>query len=623
MLFLLYLVLLVWDAGAQTSQSPLYMPIEFQKAYQKGTRKWDGSVSPSYWQNRSEYTLKAKIDPHQKLLEGSAKITYYNNSLDTMRRPTFHTYHDYYRADSKKSGFFSNGDVFPTSKGVVISKLIVDGESYDVKDPKQLIFKGTHYIIALNKPLLPKGKITLEINWNYPIPGEGFERSGAIDSTSMFIGYWYPEIAVFDDIDGWDRIVYDAATEFYHDYSDYSVEIEAPDNFMLWASVAPDNPTEVYSTQIQKQLTLAKKSTEPVSILTEADFSRKPSAKMRTWKYTAKNFPDFSFALSDHFVWDAAMYKDDKGEYLIHAAYPPSHTAFKVVVPTIAASLKIFHTEFPAYPFPYKNFTIFNGLQGGGMEFPGMANNESVSGEQMEKWTGVKTSDFDASLGLSLHEMCHMYFPFLMGIHEKKYAWMDEGMASFSEFFLKEQSFDFDNDNSYLGSQRVLPVMTPSYLSPTNGLNSYTIGSNSYFALYRLLGKDTFLKCLKTYMDEWKFKHPTPYDFMFTFNRASGMDLNWFWKRWYFDWGYMDMGIRSFENNTLTVENLGGRPTPFNIKMIYSDGSSSEEEVSPMVWKDSSVFKKSLSPQKALASIEIRIPHSNDANKENDVWKIK
>jgi hypothetical protein len=602
--------------------SELYMPIEFKKAYKQGTRKMDGSVSPTYWQNRSDYTIKAEVDPHKKILKGEALITYYNNSPDSIRNPVFHTYHDYYKPESKKAGFFSSGSS-EKHEGVIIETLLVNNEVYDIKNPNAVRYNGTNYTIRLTKPLPPKSSMQLKISWRYQIPGKGFERSGAIDSTAMFIAYWYPEMAVLDDIDGWDRIVYDAATEFYHDYSNYQVEITAPDNFMVWASVAPSNEAEVYPQPIRDRLASARKSSEPVNILTEADF-KKSSSKNITWKFTATDFPDFAFALSDHFVWDACLYTDASGDYFIHTAYPPQHTGFASVLKAMGESLKIFHNDFPVYAFPYKHFTIFNGLVGGGMEFPGMANDQALSGEMIERWTGKKIDDVKANLGLTLHEMCHMYFPFMMGINEKKYGWMDEGFASFTDFFLEQLFPPGNRDQPYLGTQRVVPIMVPSHIVEGSGLNSYTIGSYSYYALYSLLGKDLFKKSLHAYMNDWKHKHPTPYDFMFTINRASGMNLNWFWKKWYFDWGYMDVGIREVKNNMVVIENIGGRPLAFTITATFDDGTSSSQEISPVVWKDSKLYNHKVNAgKKKIKSVNLTIPTNGDADGQNNVWEVK
>ncbi len=536
----IFLIAMSLQSFAQAYRYGVYMPLEFQKAYKKGTRKLDGNVSATYWQNRSDYKLKARIDPYKKLLYGEATITYYNKSRDTLQQLVFHTYHDYYKPGAARQGLFVKNN-FPTNDGVIIDTIVVNKEAINLNNADSLTHIGTYYNLTLKKPLSSKDSLQLVIKWHYTIPGKGFERSGAIDSTSMFIAYWYPEMAVYDDIDGWDRIVYNAATEFYHDYADYEIEIEVPDNFMVWASTAPVNEDEVYSNTLRERLTKAKNSTEPVQIYSKSDFRASSSGKMLKWKYTAKNFPDFSFALSDHFVWDASLYKDSLGEYFINTAYPENHPLFKQWLKAIGETIKMFHVEFPRYLFPYKYFTIFNGLEGGGMEFPGIVNNEAVTGEQLGQIIGVKMSDFDAIRLATGHEMCHMYFPFMMGINEKKYAWMDEGIASFVWPFLQPDS-EIKLDQTYMASQSLAPVMVPSHIMQNSAINSYTVSYYSYFSLYQLLGKDLFNKCLKAYMNTWKYKHPTPYDFMFLFNKVSGRDLNWFWKQWYFDWGYMDIG---------------------------------------------------------------------------------
>lgn len=615
-------------ANAQPGRTGLYMPLEFQKAYDKGTRKTDGSVSATYWQNSSDYKLKARIDPSTKILYGEGVITYHNNSPDSITRIVFHTYADYYRRDSRHNGPFSGAKTAETD-GMVITKLSLDGKICAITNKDRVTHNGTNYSVKLTKKLPPGSSLKIEASWHYEIAGKGFERSGAIDSTSMFIGYWYPEMSVCDDIEGWDRTVYDASTEFYHDYSNYEVEITAPDNFIVWASVPPVNPSEVYSPIVQARLAKARKSTEAVSIYSAADFHK--GNKALTWKYTAKEFPDFAFALSDHFLWDAASYKDSFGEYFINTAYPAGHDGFKAVLKTMSKSLEILHTAFPAYAFPFTHFVIFNGLDldGAGIEYPGMANDALASSEGHKKITGIDSDDFSANLPTSLHEMCHMYFPFLLGTNEKKYAWMEEGMATFSESF-NEQYIRPDagpgrqGDRPFLGSLYLMPVMVPSWTLQRSGYpNSYIVSVASYNSLYRLLGRDLFLKCLHGYMNEWKHKHPTPYDFMNTFNRISGKDLTWFWKRWYFDWGYLDMAIKDFSNDVLTIENRGGRPIAIELIVRYSDGSSERELVNPSVWENSSVYTQKMDRKKEIASIRIEPELGPDALSSNNSWPVE
>jgi hypothetical protein len=195
-------------ANAQPGKPGLYMPLEFQKAYDKGTRKPDGRVSSSYWQNSSDYKLKARIDPAMKILHGEGLITYHNNSPDSIARIVFHTYADYYRRESRHDGPFSGTKVSETD-GMVITKLSLDGEICAITNKDRVTHNGTNYSIKLTKKLPPRSSLTIEASWHYEIAGKDFERSGAIDSTSMFIGYWYPEVSVRDDIDGWDEAIKD------------------------------------------------------------------------------------------------------------------------------------------------------------------------------------------------------------------------------------------------------------------------------------------------------------------------------------------------------------------------------------------------------------------------------
>ena len=247
--------------------------------------------------------------------------------------------------------------------------------------------------------------------------------------------------------------------------------------------------------------------------------------------------------------------KTQFGTYFLNSAYPEKNAPFSDVLKIETDALESFHNEFPRYPFPFKHFVAFNGEKSGGMEFAGMCNDQMRTNYVTE---GVAYSDYEANKLLTFHEMMHMYFPFLMGINEKRFAWMDEGMAEFSEDYFTNVNLESTKDRSRFARSSNPPLMVETYSIPkTYGINSYDIASQSYHALLHLLGKELFDQCLKGYMDRWKYKHPSPYDFMFTFNDLSGQNLDWFWKAWYFDWGYPDVGVKSFENGKLTIENVG------------------------------------------------------------------
>jgi len=334
-----------------------------------------------------------------------------------------------------------------------------------------------------------------------------------------------------------------------------------------------------------------------------------------------KNIPDFAFALSDDFIWEAASYEDEIGEYFLHSAYDPKNPGFSTVIRCQQEALRLFHNDFPKHPFPYNHFTIFNGLQGGGMEFPGMANDEAASGEQYTEWVGYEVSDYRANLGLTIHEMFHMYFPFLMGINEKRYAWMDEGWADFAESFSAEQ-FEATWDNTYLTGHWVAPMMVPTYTRPNHSwMNSYTMGSYSYYSLYHLLGEELFDKCMAEYIARWQGKHPTPYDYFFTFNDVSGQDLTWFWDRWYFDFGYPDLKNEGLDGSTLTVKNEGGKPLAFEILYTFKDESEQSEIVGPDCWKDQDTFTKEVENADEVVAIQLKSRGGTDLIYSNNTWK--
>src|SRR5687768_15022375 len=225
---------------AQITRNDLYTPIEYKKAIKEGTRTLDGSVSPKYWQNHSDYTIKAKIDPKKRLINGSAVITYYNDSPDSLNTLVIHTYPDLTKKNALHYHFHPDpktklGD---ETKGMVIEKLSVNGKAIELNEDNGVYDWGTFkYIWMFEDYMAPKSKTNIEISWYFTLPINDFDRTGAIDPTSMFVGYWYPEVSVYDDINGWDYNNYDGTAEFYHDNANFDIELEVPTNYIVWASV--------------------------------------------------------------------------------------------------------------------------------------------------------------------------------------------------------------------------------------------------------------------------------------------------------------------------------------------------------------------------------------------------
>ncbi len=594
----------------------LPMSREFKKAYENKTRSYKGEIGDNYWQNDASYNLKVKINPVNKLLQGVGIVEYINNSPNSLNSIVLHGYPNYYK-NKVDTNVFPKG--FKGDKGMVIDELKLQGLTIDLEDKNQFKISDTQFTIQLASPLSSGDTLNIKYKWHYTIPGKGFRRSGAIDSNSMFIAYWYPEIAVFDDIHGWDNITYDAISEFYHDLANFKIEVEVPKNYLVWSSTELKNPTEIFPEKILNRINEAKHSSKSVTIIGKSDIGLKVNNNI--WKYEANKIPDFSFALSNQFIWEATSYNDEMGEYFLNIVYDMKNSGFSTVLKAQQESLKLFHEKFPKYPFPYNHFTIFNGNFGGGMEFPGMANDDVWSGKQLSTSLGYEISDYQANFGLTLHEMFHMYYPFLTGINEKRYGWMDEGWAEFAEYFSPELlKYKYDNEN--ITKHWVAPMMVPTYTRPEySWINSYTISAFSYYSLYYLLGEEIFDKCFKTFMDRWKGKHPTPYDFFFTFNDVSGKDLNWFWNKWYFNFGYPDLKNDGIKNNKLTIINEGGFPLAFELIYVFEDGTKKTEIISPKCWKNSDLFTKEILNQNKLVSIELKAGNYTDAIYSNNLWK--
>lgn len=580
----------------------LYMPFEIRKAYENGTRNWDGSVSDLYSQNSSRYKIKANVNPVTRQLEASAEITYFNNSQEPLISLGMHAYKDVFE------------------EGMIIKKLVVAGETLDIKDTRRVRKSDTHYGIYIGKnPFQSGDSIKLEIEWSITIP-ETVARDGAYDKTSMFVAYWYPEIAVYDDVFGWDMIDHDGYSEFYHDFSSYDIEITIPDNYIVWASTDPINGDDVYPSLIAERLNQARQTGQNTSIVSKKDLN-KLKMKSNVWKYSVKNFQDFTFAFSDHYVWDASSYQDQYGQYFLNSVYPPENKTFSSVLQIQKEGLEIFHNDFPKQPFPYRHFVAFNGERAGGMEFPGMCNNQALDGY---KDSSISLSAYEMNKLLTFHEMMHMYFPFMMGINEKRYAWMDEGMAEFLEINFSGIDLSSAETLANHSSSINQPLMIETHTIPKHSTyNSYTIASHAYLELYRLLGPELFHECLTTYIDTWKNKHPIPFDFFFTFNKVSKRDLNWFWKAWFFDWGYVDIGIEEFKDGKLTLANEGGRPVMTEVTISFADGSEKRQLISAEVWKNSTRHTLPIDNSESVTSLQLSTSDGFDAVDANNRWKLE
>jgi hypothetical protein len=582
---LLILILLTQNVFPQNE---LRIPENIKPAFENGTRTYNGSPGANYWINKSDYKIVAEVNPQTKIINGSAEITYHNNSSDSLDQLVIRLYHNVTKPNAKRD-FMLNEKAL--TEGVIIKDISVDGIKLDLTDRAKVNIAGTNMILTLTEKIKPESKINLSIDWNVKIPPVPSVRYGSYDSTTMFIAYWYPQISVYDDIDGWDRLDYSGTLEMYNDFNNYDVTLNVPGGFHIWATGVWQNPEQILN---DKYLSLYKKAWESdnvIRIFKSEDIAEKKIYKnydkINSFRFFAENVPDFAFGISDHYLWDASsIVVDNKTGKRVYctAAYRESSKDFVDNTYYAKETLKYFSFEMPGVPYPFPSATVFNGS--GGMEFPMMVNNGS--------------SDTKAgTVHLTSHELCHQYLPFYMGTNERKYPFMDEGWAVMLPYDFQERTAEGYNPRvryveayeNFAGNEYDLPLMVPS---PTISWRSYRIAAYNkpaiaYDNLRELLGDELFLRALREYINRWNGKHPIPTDFFFTFNDFTKMDLNWFWKSWFYDFSYPDLEIESAvvlgDVLKIVIKNNGKLALPVKLQVLSNEVVSKEVLFKADVWK--------------------------------------
>ncbi len=624
-LFLVFVLI----AGAM-AQSALPVPRNWLPAFENGTRSYDGRPGPNYWTNSADYKIKVSLNPQTHLLKGTGQITYHNNSPDTLRQIVLRSYDDIFRYGASRDWPVDSVDVGHTMQ---INFLKVNDSAVALSGTRnRLRRRGTNMFLKLPAPLPPQTDIQLSIGWQLIFPFKTHLRMGAYDSTSFFVGYWYPQIAVYDDIDGWDRFNYGGLQEFYNDCNNFDVSISLPPNFVVWATGVLQNPEHLLPQPLLNRYRRALTSDEIVHVLDSVDVAEQCfgiNPKALHWHFKASGVPDFAFACSDHYLWDMVSLTVDPDadrRTTIHAAYKASSKDFYEVAQIARASLEFYSRELPGVPFPYPELTVFNG--GGGMEYPMMVNDGSASRHS-------------GTVHVTSHEIAHTYFPFYMGINERKYAWMDEGWATMLPYVLQnrlEPSYDpvKRSIQRYLasaGTEWDIPMRVPTIVYGPNAFRpsyrnaAYSRSGVAYLMLQNVMGETRFQKAMRTYISRWHGKHPIPTDFFFTFDRVAGEDLSWFWKPWFYDFGYPDLALTNATQNeglwSVTVQKTGDMPVPVNVTFTLADSSTVQIQASAAIWKDGAaerIFRKKIG--QPVLKVELGDPHIPDVNPENNILNL-
>jgi hypothetical protein len=620
-LFILFFALIIIGAKAQSS---LYIPRDVQKAYKRGTRSMDGQPGKNYWQNRGRYNITITAMPPDRNIKGTEQITYVNNSPDTLRNPVIKLFLNIHKPGAPRIGGAPPDYI---TSGVHIDAFAVDGQATPWRENP---FLYTWQPFQLPKPLLPHDSVQLSFDWHYQISLQS-GREGMIDSTTYFLAYFYPRVAVYDDYNGWDRMNFLEIQEFYSDFNDYTVSINVPKNYVVWGTGTLQNPDALLQAEFVKRFRQSLTSDQTIRIATREDLAAKKVTTqnaVNTWQFKANNIPDMAFGLSDHFVWDAAsVVVDDasKRRAGVNAAYNDTALDYHHVVQYGRHALDWLSHNWPGIPYPYEKTTVFQGYAG--MEYPMMANDETYEDTAFSRFVAE-------------HEIAHTYMPFYMGINETRYGFMDEGWATTFELLIGREDLGVEKADELFKQFRVegwisdpsaeedIPIITPGDVLTGSGLgnNEYGKAALGYLAMKDLLGDELFKKCLHEFMNRWHGKHPIPWDFFYTFNNASGKNLNWFWNNWYFSNGYIDLAVQkvstSADGVSVAIQNVGGFPAPVNIIMNYSDGSTDTKHMTPTIWeKDQKQALVKITVKKKIKSLELNGGIYMDADMSNNFWR--
>jgi hypothetical protein len=616
----LTLVIFVLQAPAQN----LYMPRDVQKAFKKETRSPNGRPGRNYWQNHGRYNITVTATPPNRTIQGTEQITYTNNSPDSLRSLVFKLFLNIHKPGAPRLG--GAGEDYLTS-GVHIDSFMVNGKAHPWNNNS---FYYTNVPVRLRQPLASHDSVQLSIKWHYDVSLQS-NREGMIDSTTFFLAYFYPRVAVYDDYEGWDFTAFNDALEFYSDFNDYTLNVQVPKNYIVWATGTLLNPSSVLQPSFAAKFQQSLTTDQLIHVATGKDLAAKnitAQNAMNTWQFKAGNVPDMALGLSDHFVWDASsIVVDDatKRRASVQAAYNDTASDFHHMVGFGRQALDWLSHKWPGIPYPYEKTTIFQGYAG--MEYPMMANDETYE-------------DTTFSRFVAQHEIAHTYMPFYMGINETRYGFMDEGWATTFELLFNRDKMDKEKADEFYRQFRIngwindpspdedQPIITPGPSLSGGGMgnNEYGKPSLGYLAVKDMLGDELFKKCLQEYMNRWHGKHPLPWDFFNTFNDASGKNLDWFWNNWFFSQYYIDLAVQSVNKTadgySVAVQNIGGMAAPFDMLVTYSDGSTENLHQTPLVWQaNQKQANISFSTKKAVQSIQLNGGIYMDADEKNNGWK--
>jgi peptidase M1-like protein len=588
------------DVGARERPIPypVFETVDFRRAVERGTRTRTGRPGPRHWTQYAQYAIQATLDPAAKRLTGRETIRYENRSPDTLTRVVVHL-----RQNLFAPGAARNGPV-PETRGMELSRVEAQGQTLgaaaSITSNPGYVVDGTVMTIRLPRPLPPNATADFGFDWAFTVPPDGAPREGT-DGEVFMIAYWYPQIAVYDDVNGWAADQYLGNAEFYMGYADYDVSLTVPAGWLIGGTGELVNGDEVLSARTRARLADAKRAGAVVHVVAETERGVAGGAtagqgrSSLTWRWRARNVRDFAFGASDQYLWDAtvAAVGDRDGNAsadtaLVHSFYRPSRIPWAWDQSNRYAKHAIEFLSRHLWPYPYPQMTALDGVVScTGMEYPMIT---CIGGQR----------DTLSLYSVTVHEFAHMWFPMQVGSNETRHAWQDEGLTRFNQAQSMREFFrGYDLERTVRGAYLALArsgdeveLMRHGDLYPASTA-AYSVASYQKMAtilvmLRAVLGEETFLRAYREYGQRWLGRHPTPYDFFNTFNDVAGRDLSWFWRTWFYETWTLDQaiaGVRAAGDSVeIVVADRGLAPMPARLTITRQGGRVERVEIPVDVW---------------------------------------
>jgi hypothetical protein len=585
------------------------------------TRSASGQPGVNYWQNRADYLIHATLNEGKQdtTITGDVAITYTNNSPDKLDYLWLQLDQNLFKPDSRGAAVTPiSGDRFDVkgfSRGgyhIESVSVTYNNETYTVKP----IISDARMQVRLNTSMGAKGdKIVVNVKYSFSIPFYGADRMGRDKFKQGYvyeIAQWYPRMCVYDDAEGWNTLPYMGLGEFFCDYGDFDYYITAPANMLVVGSGDLQNGTEVLTATQQKRLAEARNSDKTVMLIKPEEVDQPATHPFKgtlTWHFKMQNSRDVSWAASKAFIWDAARVNFPSGRKgIAMSAYPVESSgidSWSRSTEYLKNSMEIYSDAF--FEYPWNSATSVSGVALG-MEYPGII--FCLNDLKNEKLWGDIT-----------HEIGHNWFPMIVGTNERKYMWMDEGFNTYINVYATEHFNHGEYKDTTNKVQKTLdryknstdPLMTPPEAIGLKDYGQYYFKTALGLQILRnnVVGPERFDYAFREYIKHWAFKHPLPYDFFRAMNDATGEDLNWFFKPWFFTTWKLDQAIESvtYADNDpangaiITLVNKGKLVMPVTLKITQVNSKTETISFPVNIWQRTGVWKFRYPSTSAIKSI--------------------